>query len=109
CRPMDAGDADPRRAPWLRGGRQRFRGRIPASAGARPAARLRPGRLGRLRYRRSPGPEARRTHLGAARGKVARTAVVDQLELGCPTRVAPDTPVSPRPPLLRIYRPPVRG
>ena len=34
---------------------------------------------------------------------------VDQFEFGCAPRVAPDTTVSPRQPLLRIYRPPVRG
>ena len=38
----------------------------------------------------------------------ARLAV-DQSEFACAPRVAPDTTVSPRQPLLRIYRPPVRG
>ena len=61
-RPLDAGrrrgNAGCRPPPWLRGGQQRLRGRIPVRAAARPVARLRPWRLGRLLYQRSLTPGA---------------------------------------------------
>src|ERR1700733_3204044 len=77
-----------------------------------PAAPL--GRISRLislaagpPYRKSFLPE--REVVSLQRKILVDGRVLDQFEFGCAPRVAPDTTVSPRRPLLRVYRLPVQG
>src|ERR1700728_3771417 len=73
-----------------------------------------PGRISRLislaagpPYRKSFWPE--REVVSLQRKILVDGRVLDQFEFGCAPRVAPDTTVSPRRPLLRVYRRPVRA